>query len=311
LDKALESYQSALKHNPQNAALMVKVAQLYSSSRFHDPQKALEMAKKAHNLAPDDASISALLGRFAFQTDDYKWAASLLEHSAWELPKDPQVSYDLAWTYYALGRVSEAEATMQAAAGTPFSRSEEAGRFLAMVPVAESPAITATAAAEAESALKADPTYVPALMVSGLDQKNRGNYKQAAQCYEKVLARFPLFAPATRNLAILCFERLGDDTRAYELATKARQTFRDDPVIARALGILAYRKQDYQKAVQLLREAGQRQNDDAEVLCYLGLAQYQLKARAECKASLQKALALKTIQPKMADEARRVLAELK
>jgi tetratricopeptide (TPR) repeat protein len=311
LDKALETYQSALKYNPQNAALMVKVAQLYSSSRFHEPQKALEMAKKAHNLAPGDASVSALLGRLAFQTEDYKWAASLLEDSARKLPKDPQVSYDLAWAYYALGRVSEAEAAMQAAAGTPFSRSEEARRFLAMVPMAESPAITATAAAEAESTLKADPTYAPALMVSGLDQEKRGNYKQAAQCYEKVLGRFPLFAPATRNLAILCFERLNDDTKAYELASKARQTFRDDPAIARTLGILAYRKQDYPKAVQFLREAGQKQNDDAEVLYYLGLAQYQLKARAECKSALQKALALKTIQPKMADEARRVLAELK
>ena len=311
VDKALETYQSALKYSPQNAALMVKVAQLYSSSRFHDPQKALEMAKKAHNLAPDDASVSALLGRLAFQTEDYNWAASLLEDSARKLPKDPQVSFDLAWAYYALGRVSEAEAAMQAAAGTPFSRSEEARRFLAMVPMAETPAITAAAAAEAERTLKADPTYVPALMVSGLDQEKGGNYKQAAQCYEKVLARFPLFAPATRNLAILCFERLNDDTRAHDLATKARQTFRDDPAIARTLGILAYRKQDYPKAVQFLREAGQKQNDDAEVLYYLGLAQYQLKARAECKSALQKALALKTIQPKMADEARRVLQELK
>jgi tetratricopeptide (TPR) repeat protein len=311
LDKALETYQSALKYSPQNAVLMVKVAQLYSSSRFHDPQKALEVAKEAHNLAPDDASVSALLGRLAFQTEDYKWAASLLADSARKLPKDPQVSYDLAWAYYALGRVSEAEAAMKAAAGTPFSRSEEARRFLAMVPMAETPAITAAAAAEAERTLKADPTYAPALMVSGLDQEKRGNYRQAAQCYEKVLARFPLFTPATKNLAILCFERLGDDTRAYELATKARQTFRDDPAIARTLGILAYRKQDYPKAVQFLREAGQKQNDDAEVLYYLGLAQYQLKARAECMSSLQKALALKTIQPKMADEARRVLAELK
>jgi tetratricopeptide (TPR) repeat protein len=311
LDKALETYQTALKYNPQNAQALVKLAQMYSSSRLRDPQKAMELAKKAHSVAPDDASISVLLGRLAFQTDDYKWAASLLEEGARKLPKDPEVSYDLAWAYYGMGRVAEAETAMQTALGTPFGRSEEARRFIAMLTAARGPSISEQTAAQAESILKAEPNYAPALMVSGMDQETRGNYKQAAQSYEKVLARFPLFAPATRNLAILCFVRLGDDTKAYDLATKARQTYRDDPAIARTLGILAYRRQDYPKAVQFLKEAAQKQSDDAEALYYLGLAQYQLKARTECKSALQKALALKTIQPKMADDARRLLAELK
>ncbi|HVM49411.1 MAG TPA: tetratricopeptide repeat protein [Candidatus Acidoferrum sp.] len=311
LDKALETYQSALKYNPQSARLMVRLAQIYSSGRYHDPQKALEWAKKAHNLAPDDAAISAMLGRLAFETADYKWAANLLEDSARKLPNDPEVSYDLAWTYYALGRVPDAEAAMKGVAAAPGSKSEEARRFVGMVAAAKGPAVSASAAAQAEAILKAEPNYVPALMVSGLAQEKAGNYKQAAHSYEKALADFPLFAPATRNLAILCFERLGDDTRAYDLASKARQTFRDDPRLARTLGILSYRKQDYQKAAQFLKEAAQSQAGDGEVLFCLGLAQYQLKARSECKTSLQKALALNSLEPKKADEARRVLAELK
>ena len=311
LDKALDTYGRALMSNPQNASIMLKLAQMYSSPRFHDLPKAFDLAKKAHNAAPDSDSASALLGRLAFETGDYKWAASLLEDSVRNLPQDPQVSYDLAWAYYSLGRVADAQSAMQKATAAPFSRSDDAKRFLTIVAAAKGQAITSSAAAEAATILKADPNYVPALMVSAMDQESRGNYQQAGACYDKALARFPLFAPATRDLAILCFERLGDDAKAYELATKARQTYHGDAAIARTLGLLAYRKRDYQQAVQLLEEAQQKQADDAEVLCCLGLAQYRLGARAESKATLQKALASKTIQPKMSEEARRVLAELK
>jgi tetratricopeptide (TPR) repeat protein len=309
LDKALDTYERAFTSNPQSASIMLKLAQMYSSPRFHDLPKAFDLAKKAHNAAPDNNSASALLGRLAFETGDYKWAASLLEESARKLPQDPQVSYDLAWAYYSLGRVADAQSAMQKATAAPFS--DDAKRFLTMVAAAKGQTITSSAAAEAATILKADPNYVPALMVSAMDQESRGNYQQAGACYDKALARFPLFAPATRDLAILCFERLGDDTKAYELATKARQTYHGDVAIARTLGLLAYRKQDYQQAVQLLKEAQQKQADDTEVLCCLGLAQYRLGARAESKGTLQRALASKTIQPKMADEARRVLAELK
>lgn len=57
VEKAVKNYESALKLNPRNAQLMLKLAQLYSG-RLNDPQKALGLAEGAHKLAPDDPSIS-------------------------------------------------------------------------------------------------------------------------------------------------------------------------------------------------------------------------------------------------------------
>src|SRR5207249_3732734 len=117
--------------------------------------------------------------------------------------------------------------------------------------------------------LNADPSYVPALMVSALVQEQRGNYIEAQKLYGKVLARYPYFAPATRQLALLYAEHLGDDQKAYELAVKAREVFPEDPELAKTLGILAFRRGDYSRSAQLLREGALKRSSDAELLYFL------------------------------------------
>jgi tetratricopeptide (TPR) repeat protein len=315
VDKAIETYRAQLQYSPENAQVMFKLAQLYRKSPGHE-QKAFEMARQAHSAAPEEPHISALLGELVFQKgDDYGWSASLLDASARKLPDDSQVWYDLAWAQYSLGDLRTAEGAMQTAVGKASSlegqRIDDARRFLALLPATKDVAVAAQAAAQAQSIVKTQADYVPALMVCGLDFEGHGKYPQAAQCYEKALTRFPLFAPATKSLALLYFERLGDDVKAYELATRARQTYRDDPALAKTLGVISYRKREYPKAVQFLRETTRSGNEDAEALYYLGMAQYELKARRECKAALQTALDSRKLQPKLAEKAQQVLAELK
>ena len=309
-DKAAETYQAALKYNPKNPQLILKLAQLYAD-RLNQIQKALDLAKSAHALSPDDARISSLLGRLVYQTGgDLKWSAGLLEDSARKLPDDPQIPYDLAWCYYSLGRLTEAETAMQTAQAAGFPRMEDARRFLLMVPAAGNARQAQQVFPEAEKALRTDPNYVPALMISSAVQEGQGHYQQAAQLYHQILGHFPFFAPATRNLAILYFNYLPDEQKAYNFAIQARQAFPQDSEIPRILGILAYRRGEYARASQLLKESAQNRKGDAELLYYLGMAQYKLKAKPESKAALQQSLAL-NLPAKLADEARRVLAELK
>jgi uncharacterized protein HemY len=146
-------------------------------------------------------------------------------------------------------------------------------------------------------------------MVCGLLRQENGNYQQARQTYEQILARNPLFVPAARDLAILCSQRFPDDSKAIDLALKARESFPDDPNLAKAIGVLAFRREDYARAVQMLKESSQKLNNDAESLYYLGMAHYRLKRPEESKQALQKALAL-NLSPQLAEQARRVLAEI-
>ncbi len=311
LAQAVQTYQTALKRTPDNLQVMLGLARLYADRMNNLPQ-ALQLMKDAHNNAPNDARVSHLLGRLVFQQGDYQWASSLLEQSARALPNDPEVAYDLAWSRYSLGRVTQAEdaMTLAAKASPALPQAQDAQRFLALTAAAKDPALAAQAAAQAQQVLAAEPGYVPALMVSALAQEHQGNYKTAAQFYDRILARYPDFAPASRNLAILCFTHLGDDQKAYTLAAKAFQALPQDVELAKVLGVLAYRQGDYSRASALLRQTTRTQTTDGEAYYYLGMANYRLNQSADGKAALQRALAL-NLQPKLAQDARKVLAELK
>ena len=100
---------------------------------------------------------------------------------------------------------------------------------------------------------------------------------QAVKTYEKLVADDPLYAPATRQLALLYGQLSTDSAKAYELVTKARQAYPDDPDIAKTLGILNYRRGYYPQAVELLKEAAAKRKDDPELLYYLGEVHHQLK----------------------------------
>jgi putative PEP-CTERM system TPR-repeat lipoprotein len=312
-DKAIKAYQQALTQNPKNAYALTSLAQLYSApGALNNPQKALEYAKDAHAAAPDDVSIAQLLGHLVCQAGDYKWAASLLQDAALKLPDQPALLYDLARSYYGLGQLPSAETALQSAVkgAAAFDQTGEAKRLLSMLVAYRDPAQRQAVAPQLEAILKASPNYIPALMVNELLLQEKGNFPDARKTLDQVLSLNPLFVPATRDLAILCFDRFPDDSRTADLAAKARDTFPDDPNLAKVLGVVAYRRANYSAAAQYLKQSLQTRKNDGELLYYLGMAQYQLKAKAESKAALQQALAL-NIQAKLAGEARRVLTELK
>lgn len=312
-EKALKAYEQALARNPKNAFILASLARLYAApDSFNSPKKALEYAKDAHAAAPDDASISQLLGHLAYESGDYKWAASLLKDAALKLPDQPLLLYDLARSCYGLGQLPAAEAAIQnALKGTAaFDQADDAKRFLSMLLAYRDPAQRTAVVSQLPDILKADPNYIPALMVSQLLQQEKGDFQTARKTLDQVLTLNPLFVPATRDLAILCFDRFPGESRTSELATKAREAFPDDPNLARVLGILAYRREDYSNAARFLKQSLQARGNDAELLYYLGMTQYRLKSPAESKQSLKRALDL-NLAPQLAADANRILAELK
>ncbi len=310
-EKAAATYETALKQNPDAIPIMAKLARLYAS-RLNQSGKALSLAAAAHKLAPDNADVSGILGHLVFRTGDYVWALSLLENAADRLPNQPELLYDLAWAYYGVGRIADAEAAMQKAlqSGVGFAGSEDAKRFVALADAFDSASKVQAASGQARKILQAEAKYVPALMVSGAAEERAGNFKAAKETYDQALAVFPLFAPAARQLAILDARHFSDDAKGYILAEKARTAYPDDPEVAASLGILSYYQAQYARSAGLLRESMAKSKDDGELYYYLGMDDYQLKQTKESKQALEWALTLK-IPDKLAAEAKRTLAGLK
>jgi tetratricopeptide (TPR) repeat protein len=311
VEKAVEAYQKLIAQNPQDWKPMLKLARLYSGS-LHQTRKALDLAKTAHDLAPNDARATAMLGELVYDSGDYPWALSLLQESAPKLAGQPTVQYDLALACYAAGRVTQADAAMEKAvkAGAALPTLEQAKQFQAFSAAAKDPAASGISSAQVQAALAKDPHYLPALALSGLLSERRGDTAQAITTCQQILSQYPQFAPAMRQLTFIYAQQSGDLAKAFDMGQKARAYLPDDFELARTLGIVAYKTGEYQRSLQLLRDNSSKFPNDGELMYYLGMDYYQLKKRDESRKTLQRALAL-NVPAALAGEANRVLSELK
>jgi Flp pilus assembly protein TadD len=276
----------------------------------HD--KALEFAKKARELAPNDAEAAAVLGRIALKTDNFSWAYSLLQESARQRHNDPTILHDLALTTYALGKAPEARQTMQRSldAAPDAAQSEDAKRFLAMTALDHPSADVVPAEPEVQKILKMQPDYVPALMAQAAIQLQRNDAKAAGGIYSQVLRHYPDFAPAQKRLAAIYGDNPADLAKAYELAVKARKTLPDDPELARTLAELNFKRKEFSYAIQLFQESAAKQPLPPKDLYYLGMSQLQTRQDVNGRESLQRALAAGLQEP-LAQEVKQRLAGTK
>ncbi len=306
--EARETYEKLLTVDPNFSPALNNLAVLYSE-HLGQLDRAYELAKKAKEATPNSPQITDTLGWILFKRGDYGNALQMLQEAAGKLPDNPAIQFNLGMAHYVLGEEEPARIALQKAAqsSADFPGKDEARQRLAMLTIDVGAANDAVRK-ELENYLRERPNDPVALMRLAQVQKRDGDVDEAVKTYEKVLADYPLHAPAMRQLALLYGQRSTDEPKAYELATKAQQAYPDDPEIAKTLGILNYRRGLYSQSVDLLKKAAAKRKDDAELLYYLGQANCELKQWDECKEALQRALSLK-LAPGLAVSARRALAD--
>jgi tetratricopeptide (TPR) repeat protein len=313
-DAARDAYEKLLAIVANSAIALNNLALLYSE-HFGQLDKAYDLAKRAKEAA-NEPHIADTLGWILFKRGDYNGALPLLQEGAAKLPNLPEIQFHLGMTYYMLGEEEPARVALQKAVDAPadFPAKDQARRRLSLLALPAGTSNTAVRT-ELENYLRESPNDPVALTRLAEVQQREGAVDQAVKTYEKVVADNPSYAPAMRQLALLYGQLSTDSQKAYELVTKARQAYPDDPVIAKTLGVLSYRRGFYPQSVELLKEAAAKRKDDPEVLYYLGEVYRQLKQYPECKAELERALTLNrraltlNLSRGLADDARRALAD--
>lgn len=309
-DLAMEAYSTLLKSNPGNVNVALSLIRLHRGNKEFG--KALELAKATRQLAPNDGKLGHVLGRLSFENGDHRAAVGVLQEAARRLEDDPEVRFDLAEAAYSIGQASVAERSAEEALklGSGFTRVNEARDFLELIQAVQDPTRTAAAQATADRIVKANPNHIPALMVKGLLAERSGGTSQAQELYESLNTRYPEFAPAKRQLAILYSRSPASSKRGLDVATKAREAFPTDAELAKAFGVILYHQGTFPRAINLLAESARTRSDDPEVYFYLGMSQYQSKDTTSANRSLQRALEL-GLPAALATEARKALAEKK
>lgn len=306
--KAMGYYERIIKANPIALPALRRLAQI-CSLRPADQELAVDYAKRVRALAPRDPVAAEILGRIAYRKRDFKWALSLLQESVQARPGEPEVFRELALSYYGVGQVPQALEAMSSALKAPAGLSDPAGAklFAELVGLWLAPGDPAQELGKVGDALRADPDFVPALMLSARAKEAAGDSVGARQIHEKVLARYPFFAPALLRLSVYYGEK--DDKKALDLVAKARELLPFDPEVAKALGVANYRVGEFGAAVVFLSEGAARLNKDPDLFYHLGMAHYRLRHSQEAKSNLKKSVEL-GLAGKLRASADRILAEM-
>jgi tetratricopeptide (TPR) repeat protein len=303
---ARDVYEKLLSVAPNFPLALNNLAVLYSE-HLGQLDKAYELAQKAREALPNNPNITDTLGWITFKKGDYGNALRLLQESASKL--DAAVfQFHVGMAHYMVGDEEAARTALQKAvdATADFPGKDEARQRLAVLAINAGTA-NAGVQTDLEKYLREWPSDPAALARLAEIQQRDKAVDQAVKTYEKLLADDPYYAPATHQLALLYGQLSTDSQKAYELIEKARQAYPNDPLIAKTLGILNYRRGYYPQSLQLLTEAAAKRKDDAELLYYLGEDYNQLKQWNECKDTLQRALAM-NLPPGLESDAKRALA---
>jgi len=195
--------------------------------------------------------------------------------------------------HYMLGNEAAARTALQKAVALPsaFPQKEEAQQRLTILTMdTQSP--TGDGRATLDAFLRQQPKDPAALTRLARLQVRQGSADQAIDTYQKAIDANPSFAPALRDLALIYSTRATDDSKAFDMAAKARQAYPDDAELAKTFGILNFKRGLYPQAAELLNQAAGSLRNDADIQLYLGKSYQQLKRWDECKPALERALAL-------------------
>jgi tetratricopeptide (TPR) repeat protein len=123
VDRARETYQAALKVDPNSYQATSNLARLYADhgGLLSD---ALELAQKAKAAQPDDPGVNDTLGWVYYKQGLYRLAVPALEAAVAKNPQVAKFQFHLGMAYLAAGQPSQARASLQAALQMGLSEAE-------------------------------------------------------------------------------------------------------------------------------------------------------------------------------------------
>ena len=285
--KARDYYEKTLAINPNSVVGLNNLAYIYSE-KLNDIPRAAELARKAHDLAPAEPTVSDTLGWIFYKQGDYAHASELLEESAPKLADNPETQFHLGMTRYMMGQTDSAQTALEKAAAAPgdFASKEEAKRRLALL-ASGNAAGANVPPAELEKITKDQPNDPVALMRLGVAYEKQGSFDKAADAYQRALQANPRLREAALKLAQLNAGPLNNKSKALEYARKARDLAPADPRITAKVGQIAYQAGNFSWAYSLLQEGARQIPDDPAIAHQFAWAAYSLGHVREAQEAMQ------------------------
>jgi tetratricopeptide (TPR) repeat protein len=235
VDNALETYEKVLSLNSNNVPAIVKTASLQLQKG--NSKAAFELAKGAYRIEPNSPEVSAQLGKLAFVEGDYEWSTSLLQTSARNKPGDPDILFDLSLSLISIGKDEEAKEQL---ASIPASeRTGSASQLIRFLDAVESK--NSSEMLNHANALKVNLiSRWSEAVIAKIEQDN----EKALNLYHSLLANFPTFDIAKRELTFLFAETGDHSDKAIRIAADAKRAYSENTELARAVEAIQKQKEE-------------------------------------------------------------------
>jgi len=276
-DKAIDSFQSAIRRDPNYALAYAALGEAYGlkARNNNDPQlasKGIATARKAVELSPQSVPVLTKLGELLIKNGDTEEGVAIL-HKAQELgPRNADVSIALGSYYMNAGRFAEAE--------TAFKES-----------------------------VQRRPTNWYGHLMLGFFLSSRGRFPEARVAYEQALKLTPDNEMVLLNLSALNM-RTGHYAPAEQLLRRALQFAQTARTFA-ALGLALYYQHKFEAAVAALESAIDLDPNRYAIWGNLGTAFRRLPgSQGRAEAAFRKAIELAEQELGMRPADHRVRANL-
>ena len=282
--EAHEELKALLEQAPLHlGANFLSARILFQEGRDAEAVSRLQVVLRAN---PDHVEARLLLARDLHRRGLLPEAIRHLEAIVTGHPRLLDVSYELGIAYAGVGRLDEA---MGIARHLEQSQPRDPRAALLRGGVLLERRDFAGALAAFEAALKLDPRLADAHRGAGQAYERLRQPARAADAYRRALALKGDDAIAMNNLAWVLAEDLDRPDEALPLAERAVQVAPRSGENLDTLGRIHYRRGNYEKAAELLREATTRLPQNGAIHYHLGLAYAKLGRREDAASALRRA----------------------
>jgi tetratricopeptide (TPR) repeat protein len=306
---ARQFYEQARTANPKSFPAIVGLARLLGHA-FSDSTQGAELLRTVRPLTEGDPDRACILAQAALDLGDVSTALSLSREVLQNQPRRAEAHYVYGWALFMTGQLEQAVSVMtglQDAALTPNEKWAVA-EFIPLARAYLQGGPWTEAIGGARRALEKEPRFIPALLVLAVAAEQQKQLDDAKAHLEKILANNPGCALAAKHLALIHFEK-GDHETALQWCAHALPLMPEDAPLLRLQSRLAFAQRDYQTAIRFLNRSLAKEPNDSDAWFELGLSQYHLNQRSECKLALNRGLKLQS-NSALAAEARKILEQL-
>lgn len=106
---------------------------------------------------------------------------------------------------------------------------------------------------------------IDTLSILGYIYYKEKNYEQSQKYYKKILEKDPNNANAYNSLAMICIETEENLDLGIEYCKKALEIVPNYPAYLDSLGLVYYKKKEFSKAIECLRDAFEQSPDSLEI----------------------------------------------